>query len=212
MHVARSVRVVAIRRAAIVAVVLGGASSCASAIPGQNPAPPAAGRTSVPSPSAVPSRSLSAVIGADCDTSPWRASPIRAARQVPVPSMPVITAVRTAAHPECGYDRLALDISGPMPGYEIRYVAHVTADPSGRAVTVPGRRYLLITLHPANAHTDGGAATITRRARALDYPELRGYVVSGDFEGVVTLVLGLQHRAAIQTGQIPGHWYIDIRS
>jgi hypothetical protein len=212
MHVARGVRSVAIRRAVILAVVLGASSSCATAIPAPNSTPGAGAGSSVPSSSAVPSRSRAAVIGADCDTRPWRASPIRAVRQVPVPPIPVITAVRTAAHPECGYDRLVLDISGPMPGYEIRYVTHVAADPGGVPVTLPGRSYLLITLHPANAHTEAGAATVTQRARALGYPELRGYVLSGDFEGVVTFVLGLQKKAAIRVGEVPGHWYVDVRA
>ncbi len=77
---------------------------------------------------------------------PWRASPISSARQLSVPPMPVITAVRTAAHPERGYERLVLNVTGPIPGYKIRYVTTATADPSGKAVSVPGRSYLLITL------------------------------------------------------------------
>lgn len=212
MHVSGSVRAVAIRRAAMLAVVLGASSSCATAIPAPNSMPPGIAHSSVPSPSAVPSRSMAATIGAGCDTSPWHASPISSARQVPVPPVPVITAVRTAAHPECGYDRLVLDISGPMPGYEIRYVRHVTADPSGTPVTLPGRSYLLITFRPANAHTAAGAATISRRAQAFSYPELRGYVLGSDFEGVVTLALGLRSRAAIRVGEFHGHWYVDIRT
>lgn len=212
MHVSDSVRAVAIRRAAILAVVLGASSSCATAIPAANSTPPGIARSPVPSPSAVPSRSIAASIRAGCDTSPWHASPISSARQVPVPPVPVITGVRAAAHPECGYDRLVLDITGPMPGYEIRYVSRVTADPSGAPVTLPGRSYLVITFRPANAHTAAGVATISRRAHALSYPELRAYVLGSDFEGVVTLALGLQNRAAIRVGEIPGHWYVDVRS
>jgi hypothetical protein len=166
MHVS-GVRAAAVRRAAILAVALGASSSCATAIPAPDSTPSGIVPSPSPSPSAVPSSAVAASIGAGCDTSPWHASPIRSARQVPVPPVPVIRAVRTAAHPECGYDRLVLDISGPMPSYQIRYVAHVTADPSGTALTVPGRSYLLITLRPANAHTAACAATITRRSQAL---------------------------------------------
>jgi hypothetical protein len=32
--------------------------------------------------------------------------------------------------------------------------------------------------------------TLTRHVQALGYPELRGYVLGGDFKSVVTLVLG----------------------
>ncbi len=212
MFLVRSLRAVAIRRAAILAVVLAAASSCATSNPAPNSTPPASAGPSAPAPAPVPSRSTVAAAGTGCDTSPWRATPISSTRHVSVPPVPVVTAVRTAAHPECGYDRLVLDVTGPIPGYDIRYVTKATADPSGKAITLPGRSYLVITLRPANAHTDAGVATISRRTQALSYPELRGYALGGDFEGVVTLVLGLQSRTAVRTGEIPGHWYIDVRS
>jgi hypothetical protein len=76
--------------------------------------------------------------------------------------MPVIATIKTAAHPECGYDRLVLGISGPMPGYDIRYVTQVAADPSGKPVAMAGRSYLLVKLRPAQAHDDSSARVITR--------------------------------------------------
>jgi hypothetical protein len=126
--------------------------------------------------------------------------------------MPVITGVRTAAHPECGYDRLVLDITGPLPSFEVRYVPRVTADPSGKSIIVPGQRYLLITLRPAQAHDGSGGSTLTRLAPALGYPVLKGYALAGDFEGVFTLALGLDGPASIRIGELPGHWYIDVKS
>jgi hypothetical protein len=125
--------------------------------------------------------------------------------------MPIITGARTATHSDCGYDRLVLDITGPMPGYDIRYVSHVGADPSGKAIALPGHSYLLITLRPANAHAGSGAATITDRPQALSYPMLKGYALAGDFDGVVTLALGLQSTTSIRIGEVPGHWYLDVR-
>jgi hypothetical protein len=104
--------------------------------------------------------------------------------------MPVVTDVRTAAHPECGYDRLVLDITGPLPG----------------------RQYLLITLQPARAHDSSGGSTITRSAQALGYPVLKGYALAGDFEGVFTLALGLDGPASIRIGELPGHWYLDVKA
>jgi len=59
-----------------------------------------------------------------------------------------------------------LRITGPVPGYSIKYATHVTADPSGRTITVPGRSYLLITLRPAQAHTDSGSAKTARLTQA----------------------------------------------
>ncbi|HUA41442.1 MAG TPA: hypothetical protein VMA32_07755 [Streptosporangiaceae bacterium] len=205
-------RVVTIRTTAILAAVLGGATSCATSSPAPSSPPPTSAAAAVPATSATPSSSTGAAVAAGCDTTRWRASPISSARQVSVPPMPVITAVRTAAHPECGYDRLVLDVTGPIPGYKIRYVTKAVADPSGAAISVPGSSYLLVTLSPANAHAASGVATISTRAQALRYPELKGYVLAGDFEGVVTLVLGLAKRTAIRTGEAGGRWYIDVRS
>jgi hypothetical protein len=128
------------------------------------------------------------------------------------PAGPVVTAVRAAAHPECGYDRLVLDVTGPVPSYDIRYVTQVIADPSGKPITLAGRRYLLITLHPAQAHTGSGAATITRPEQTLGYPVLKGYAVAGDFEGVFTVALGLAGTTSIRVGELPGHLYIDVRA
>ena len=125
--------------------------------------------------------------------------------------MPVITAIRTARHAECGYDRLVLDITGPVPGYTIRYVTRVTTDSSGTTISVPGHRYLLITLRPALAHTTSGAPTISRQIQVSGYPVLAGWALAGDFEGVVTLAVGLQHAASIRVGEVSGRLYLDIR-
>jgi hypothetical protein len=86
----------------------------------------------------------------------------------------------------------------------------VIAGPSGKPVTLPGRSYLLITLHPAQAHS-AGAPTIARSVQATGYPVLKGYALAGDFEGVLTLALGLQGPTSIRVGELPGHWYIDLR-
>jgi hypothetical protein len=133
-------------------------------------------------------------------------------RPVPASSVSVVTAVRTAAHPECGYDRLALDLTGAMPSYTVRQVTQVTADPSGKPVTLPGHSYLLITLRPAQGHADGGTPTIVRFPQSLGYPVLRSYALVGDFEGVLTLAIGLDRAPSIRVGELPGRWYIDVRT
>ena len=199
-------------RVATLAIVLAATSSCATSIPAPSPARPARAASSAPSSSAARSGPSVTPAAASCDTDPWHAAPISLTRHEAAPPVPIITAVRTATHRECGYDRLVLDITGPLPGYHVRYVTHATADPSGKAIALPGHNYLLITLRPANAHNDSGAATITRRAHSLGYPMLKGYALSSDFEGVVTVLLGLQSRTSIRIAEVPGHWYIDLRS
>lgn len=201
-----------LRSAAALAAVLAAVSSCATSIPAANRTPsprPASSALSSSPTSAGPSVEATA---ASCGTGSWRTGPVSVTRHVSVPPVPIITAVRTGTHSECGYDRLVLDITGPVPGYDVRYVTHVIADSSGKAIALPGHSYLLITLRPVNAHADSGAATITHRAQALGYPMLKGYALVSDFEGVVTLALGLQSATSIRIGEVPGHWYLDVRS
>ncbi len=200
------VRFSSLVRAAALGVALVAASSCSTGGnpgPTANPASPAASlATASPGSSAVD----------NCDSGAWRSAPVSVSHPVTGPAVPVVTAVRAAAHPECGYDRLVLDVTGPVPSYDIRYVTQVIADPSGKPITLSGHRYLLMTLHPAQAHTDSGAATIIRPAQTLGYPLLKSYAVAGDFEGVFTVALGLGDTTSIRVGELPGHLYIDVKA
>jgi hypothetical protein len=177
-----------------------------------------AGASSTPrSPAATagassPAAATAAAAGAGCDQRPWRAAPVTVTRDVPVPPVPVITAVRAAQHPECGYDRLVLSVTGPLPGYAIRYATQVTADGSGAAISLPGRRYLLITMPDAQAHTASGAATVVRGVQRAGFPMLASWTVAGDFEGVVTIAVGLNDATSVRVGELPGRLYVDFRS
>ncbi|HVB41704.1 MAG TPA: hypothetical protein VNF47_03220 [Streptosporangiaceae bacterium] len=140
----------------------------------------------------------------------WLTGSHSVTRGVAVPPVPVATALRPGSHPECRFDRLVIDINGPVPGYSARYVAQVTGDGSGLPVTMPGSKYLVITLTPAQGHTDAGAATLTRNLKLVNFPMLKGYVVSGDFEGYLTVALGLAGGTRYRIGELPGRLYVDI--
>lgn len=150
------------------------------------------------------------VILPGCDPTSWRTAPISATHAPAVPPMPVVTGVRTGSHPECRYDRLVLDLTGALPGYEIRSVDKVSGDPSGNPVSVPGggTTFLLITLHPAQAHTDTAAVSPT--SAATGYPALKGYAVAGDFEGTVSIALGLARAGQIRVGELSGRLFVDV--
>jgi hypothetical protein len=124
--------------------------------------------------------------------------------------VPVITAIRTGTHPGCGYDRIVFNIRGPVPGYDIRYVSKAAAGAAGTGSAVPGRWYLLITIHPAQGHSGSGASTIARLAAATGYPMLRGYAVTGDFDGVISVAVGLAKATAFRVGQLPVRLYVDV--
>jgi len=64
----------------------------------------------------------------------------------------------------------------------------------------------------AQAHTDSGSAKTARLTQALNYPVLKGYALVGDWEGVLTLALGLQATTSIRVGELPGRLYIDLRA
>jgi hypothetical protein len=149
---------------------------------------------------------------ASCDTGPWGSAPVTVSHTVPVPPVPVVTGIKAAAHAECGYDRLVLSLSGKVPSYTIRYVSRVIADPSGQVVSLPGSKYLVITLRPGQAHQESGAPTLPRAVSAPGFPRLVSYALAGDFEGVVTVAVGLSGTAGIRVGELPGRLYVDFKN
>jgi hypothetical protein len=111
-----------------------------------------------------------------------------------VPPVPVLAAVRTGAHPEGGYDRISFEFTGQVPGYSVAYVQQVVRSGSGAAVQLPGSAFLQLTFRSAQAHDVNGVSTLGSGALnpvTVGDPELRAYVVTGDFEGVVGVALGL---------------------
>jgi hypothetical protein len=143
-------------------------------------------------------------------TQPFGTGPVTVVHSPPVPPVPVLLAIRSAAHPEGGYDRIVFDFQGQLPGYQVRYVSQVVEDGSGRPVTVPGRHWLEITFRPAQAHTDAGSPTVTERARTLGYPMLKAYAIVGDFEAVVSVALGLDDAVGFRVAELAGRVYVDV--
>ena len=164
------------------------------------PAPPGATATSAPTgrPATAPTTPL-----------PWPTGPRTVVHEPIVPPVPVLEHIRYAAHPLERYDRIVFDFDHAVPGYTIRYVSKVRTDPSDRNVTVPGRRFLLIVFTPAQAHDDEGEATVSG-THAADLPMMRGYAVAGDFEGYVSVAIGLDRVTGFRTGELPHRIYVDV--
>jgi hypothetical protein len=111
-----------------------------------------------------------------------------------VPPVPVLVSIRVGAHPEGGYDRISLEFTGQAPGFRAGYVQQVVRDGSGAAVSLPGAAYLQLTFTSAQAHDANGVSTLNPTPTnpvMIGYPELRSYVLNGDFEGTVSVALGL---------------------
>jgi hypothetical protein len=192
------------RLSAIVAILAIAVAAGCSKEPAPNPTATSTGS----SPAGTPSTGAT-TSGPTCDTTPFKTAPIHVSHTVPVPPNPVLTAIRPAQHPECGYDRITFDFTGALPGYDIRYVPVVNQEGSGQPITLPGRRYLLIVFQPAQAHPDGGA-TISPAAATLNYPMLKAYALAGDFEGHVTIALGLDDEVGVRVGELSGRVYVDV--
>jgi hypothetical protein len=193
-------------RAGALTLMLGLSASCGGGSAGSSASRPAGPATASPSASVVPPGQQVA-----CDTRAWVTAPVTVSHSVAVPPVPVLTGIRAAGHSDCGYDRLVLDLSGTLPGYSIRYVDQVIAGASGKVLALPGARHLLITMRPSQAHQVSGEPTVSGRIVTLGLPMLTGYVVAGDFEGVVTVAVGVRSTAAIRVGELPGRLYIDFR-
>jgi hypothetical protein len=148
---------------------------------------------------------------ATCPTARFHRPPITVTRNFNVPPTPVVRAVRTAKHPRCHFDRLVFDITVKNPGYSIKFVKHVIADPSGKTIKLPGKRFLLITLRPAQAHKNSGASTLPRKVQVLRFPMLRSWVLAGDFEGVVSIGVGLHAKTSVRVGELHGRLFIDFK-
>lgn len=111
-----------------------------------------------------------------------------------VPPVPELVSIRVGAHPEGGYDRISLEFSGQIPGFKAGYVSQVVRDGSGASVSMPGSAYLQLVFHDAQAYDASGNSTLNPRPTnpvTVGFPELRSYVMNGDFEGYVSVALGV---------------------
>lgn len=108
-----------------------------------------------------------------------------------------LVGIRHAKH--ATFDRIVFDIRGGAPGYDVRYVSAVRYDPSYKPVSMMGRAYLQVVLHNASAWTTSGQHTYAGPGRAyLSYPTLKGWVINGDFERVLSIALGLSKKAGFR--------------
>jgi hypothetical protein len=127
-------------------------------------------------------------------------------------------AIRTGSHSADSYDRIALDFDQDSPpGYTIHYTDKVSRDASGQTIVMPGASYLQIVFSPANAHDNYGNSTLINpptQPVATQYDELWSYVLNGDFEGQVSVALGLGSKSGYRVGEVRRDkgWtvYVDV--
>ena len=102
-----------------------------------------------------------------------------------------LTSIRSGRHDS--FDRIVLEFSGPEPMCTASYVNQIVADGSGQPIALDGNVFLQVTLSGAAAHDDAGKSTYNG-PDMIDTPDLQNVAavtLAGDFEGQVTIGLGL---------------------
>jgi hypothetical protein len=102
-----------------------------------------------------------------------------------------------------GYDRVTVRARIGRPGYDARYVSRIVQDGSGAPVHLLGNRRIRLTLRNTRGHTSGGSNLLPHTLTPL-CSNLRQVKLAGDFEGVVTLGLGLARRTGFRVFRLTG--------
>lgn len=117
-----------------------------------------------------------------------------------------VTGVRTGQH-YC-FDRLVVDLNGPVAGSTVRYVPQVVQDGSGLPVPLRGQAFLQLTVN-APAYDDGGKPTFTPGNKD-EVSDVNGYQTfkqvawAGSFEGYTTLGVGVRARLPFRVFAVSG--------
>jgi hypothetical protein len=165
-------------------------------------AAPSAGPTATVTVTATPSPP-----SAPASTAPhrqWPTDPVSVPFVGRVPPVPTLSGIRVGAHPEGGYDRVAFDFDR-VPGYVVKYQSSIVYDGSGEPVDLPGDAFIQLVFNPAQAHDDSGTSTLAEppvKPVAVDLPALTSYVLNGDFEGYVSVALGLPEKVGFRVGHL----------
>jgi hypothetical protein len=115
--------------------------------------------------------------------------------------------VATGCHPT--FDRFVIRARFAIPGYDVRYVGQVVADPSGRRVPLLGPRYIRVVIRQARGRTASGSNLLPAVITPL-CPALQQVKQTGDFEGVVSYGLGVRRQAGFRVFRLTGPTRIVI--
>lgn len=129
------------------------------------------------------------------------------------PPLPVLTSLRTGAHPE--YERIVVELASTagLPGYGLEYVDRPLHEcGSGRQIFPVGDAWLELRLEPAAAHTEAGSPTLGDREVAVAGRVVQRIYRTCDFEGVVTLVIAVStpNRFRVVTLADPSRLAVDV--
>ncbi|WP_181770771.1 AMIN-like domain-containing (lipo)protein [Amycolatopsis pittospori] len=137
------------------------------------------------------------------------ASPASFAAQV----IPTMTNIRTGQNP--GFDRIVLDLTaGPAPAVRYDLVDELIADGSGEIVWLTGEYFIAVAATPAAAHDSAGNPTYPgpQKFRTRNLRNVMAVAVTGDYEGVLSIGLGVRSRTPVTVFTLtsPNRVVIDV--
>jgi hypothetical protein len=112
-----------------------------------------------------------------------------------------LSGIDTGCH--ATFDRFVVHVGSGNPGYDVRYVNRIVADPSGKTVGLQGSKRIRVVIRPARGHTAGGMNLLPSTLTPL-CSNLRQVKKAGDFEGVVSFGLGLARRTGFRVFRLTG--------
>lgn len=135
------------------------------------------------------------------------AVPGLAGAQTP-PASSALTNIRVGRH--ATFDRVVLDFRGPVPSaFGGTWTPTLIADPSGMRISLPGNKFVRVVTQPASGFDTyfGPRKFTTPQLR-----NVRAVAIAGDFEGVLSIGLGVRHRTWLHLFTLanPSRLVIDV--
>ncbi len=117
-----------------------------------------------------------------------------------------VTNVRTGQH-YC-FDRMVVDLNGPVEGYTVRYVPAVAQDGSGFEVPLRGSAFLQVTVNAPSYGTNYEPTyrpvTKEELSNVSGYQTFRQVASAGSFEGYTSIGLGVRARLPFRVFTLDG--------
>jgi hypothetical protein len=128
------------------------------------------------------------------------------AEQNPAMSTASVTNVRTGQH-YC-FDRMVVDLNGPVAGYTVQYVPVVVQDGSGFHIPLQGNAFLQVTVnapsHDSNYNVTYNPANKAELSNVAGYQTFRQVAYAGSFEGYTSIGLGVRARLPFRVFTLDG--------
>jgi hypothetical protein len=109
------------------------------------------------------------------------------------------------------FDRFVIRARFATPGYNVRYVRRIVADPSGRPIPLLGAKRIHVAFDLAGGHDIHGTNLVASSLTPM-CPNLVQVKEAGDFEGTLSFGLGLRRTAGFRVFRLtnPTRVVIDI--